>query len=68
MQIFSNEYLQNLQDQLKLLNMTLGRLPHDAYFHRTYGNQPTSQAVQNLLIKRIELEATIETLNEHLNG
>jgi hypothetical protein len=68
MNVFSHEHLDKLQDELKLINMTLGRLSKDMYFNRTYGAQPTSQAVQNLMIRRIEVEAMIETLNDHLNG
>lgn len=68
MRIFSQEYLDKLKDELQLVNLTITKMRIDSYYNHTYGVQTASGALANLHTKKIELEAMIDTLGEHLNG
>lgn len=68
MQHFSHEYLEKLIAEHRLVSATMNKLSSSPVYVRNHGAQGVSIAVDNLKIKRIELEAMIDVLQEYLNG
>lgn len=68
MEIFSEENLEKLSDEHAFVCKTIARLQQDAYYVRTYGGQAVQSAINDKMIRKIQLEAEIETLTDHLHG
>lgn len=66
-QLYSQDYLNKLAEEHKLITDAINRLRTDAHFNRAYGAITVQGAIGNLMTKRIELEAQIEVLTDHLN-
>ena len=67
---FSKEYLENLQNEHKLVSAAISQITTHAYvrFARTHGADPVAAAASNLKARKVELEAQIDVLTEFLSG
>lgn len=70
MQHFSQEYLDKLIAEHKLVSASIGRLQGVDYSRQTrsHGVMRVDNTLAAMATRKIELEAYIDTLNEHLNG
>ena len=67
MQHFSHEYLEKLIAEHRIVSATMNKLSTSQVYVRNHGAAVAS-AIDNLKVKRIELEAMIDVLQEYLNG
>lgn len=70
MQHFSDEYLQSLINEHKLVSASIKQLIENRYqlYARTHGADTVSAAASNLRTRKVELEAQIDVLNDFLKG
>lgn len=66
-QKYSHDYLNKLSEEHKLITDSIHKLRSDVHFNREYGAITVQGAINNLMLKRIELEAQMEVISEHLN-
>jgi hypothetical protein len=67
---FSQEYLEKLVAEHKLVSASLAQLKTVNYqrHSRVHGNAPVDLAIGNMAARKVELEAYIDSLSEYLNG
>lgn len=71
MQYFSEEYKDKLVNEHKLLTGSINFMQHPgnyAKYVRTHGVDLASAALNDMRIKKVQLEAKIDTLIEFLDG
>ena len=70
MQHFSQEYLEKLTAEHKLVSATITHITHNKYpiFVRQHSVDVVTSAVSNLKTRKVELEGMIDILSEYLNG
>ena len=68
MQHFSHEYLEKLVAEQRLVSATIHQLTITNFYSGRHSGQSVSLAVDDLKIKRIQLEAMIDVLRDYLNG
>jgi hypothetical protein len=67
MQHFSHEYLEKLIAEHRLVSATAYQLSSSPMYARNHG-AAVAGAIDNLKLKRIELEGMIDVLQDYLNG
>jgi hypothetical protein len=69
MQHFSQEYLQSLVNEHKLIQASINRLTQRrAFYVRENSVSVMDKALDNFRVRKMELEVQIDELNEFLHG
>jgi hypothetical protein len=70
MKHFSEEYMQSLINEHKLVSASVTQLLETRYqwYARQHGADVVAAAASNLRIRKVELEAQIDLLDEFLKG
>ena len=72
MKIFTQEYLDSLVAEHKLITATLNRMTQNAanaaMYAARYGGSAFDTTRTNLIAKKLELEVKIDELMDYLNG
>jgi hypothetical protein len=70
MQHFSQEYLDKLIAEHKLISATVSQIKTVSFnrYAAVHGHDTVSAAISNLKVRRVELEGQIDVLSDYLNG
>ena len=69
MQHFSREYLEKLVAEHKLISASIAHISTSGpRYCQRHENTTVSQAIQNLKVRKVELEGMIDVLSDFLEG